>query len=309
MDIRQLEYFIAVADRGNFTKAADDLFISRQALSKAVKNLEHELGLTLLESSANHLKPTEAGHAFYSDTAPLVKAFKEVEDTYLGSTAKTLHRNQLSVAMAHGTALSLPERTINIFHAEYPDILLSVEEVTTDAAIEMARTAEVDVSIVGSAPPYLSEFDVRLVVETGVFLFVPHDNPLAQKEKLSLSDLDKQPFVTFGKRNHLHRYFMEACAGAGVHPNILLTTSNTDLLVRSAQKQGALYFGFPPTVVPSESTDHSLLRLDMGFSTDFGTYIIKRKGIELSSAAYAFWNFLEQLEPHFFRTIFQYPFP
>ena len=149
--------------------------------------------------------------------------------------------------MAHGTALSMPDRAIDAFREEHPDIVLSVEEVTTETAIDMVRTGESDISLVGSAPQYLEEFDPMLVVETGVYAFVPEDNPLSARKELELSDLDGQPFVTFGKRNHLHRYFVEACEAAGAHPDILMTTSDAELLVRSATQQHGCISGFHPT--------------------------------------------------------------
>ena len=224
MDIRQLDYFIVVAQLGSFTKAADELFLSRQALSKAVRNLEHELGQPLLANRDNHLELTDAGRTLLDDAAPVVEAFKQLERRHVGCVGAPALRRTLSVAMAHGTALSMPDRAIDAFREEHPDIVLSVEEVTTETAIDMVRTGESDISLVGSAPQYLEEFDPMLVVETGVYAFVPEDNPLSARKELELSDLDGQPFVTFGKRNHLHRYFVEACEAAGAHPDILRTT-------------------------------------------------------------------------------------
>lgn len=295
MDIRQLDYFIAVAQRGNFTKAADDLFISRQALSKAVRNLEHELRMPLLVNRDGHLELTDAGHRLLDDAEPLVRTFKKLENRYLSPVAGAPLRQELSVAMAHGTAISLPDRAVDAFRIEHPDLILSVEEVTTEAALEMAREGESDISLVGSAPQYLGEFDIALVVETGVFAYVPVENPLSTRAELSLVDLDNQPFVTFGKRNHLHRYFLESCAGAGVHPNILMTTSDVELLVRSADQQRALYFGFPPTVRTEQKEHHVLVPVDVGHDDAFGTYAIKRKGAALPSSARAFWEYLLRL--------------
>ena len=159
----------------------------------------------------------------------------------------------------------------------------------------MVRTGESDISLVGSAPQYLEEFDPMLVVETGVYAFVPEDNPLSARKELELSDLDGQPFVTFGKRNHLHRYFVEACEAAGAHPDILMTTSDAELLVRSATQQHALYFGFPPHVLNDPKEGCALVRIAVPHASAFGTYGIKRKGAPLSSSARLFWQYLGSL--------------
>ena len=295
MDIRQLDYFIAVAQRGNFTKAADELFITRQALSKAVRNLEHELHVPLLLNRDGHLGLTDAGRALRDDAEPVVRAFKELEARYAASSPGASVRQSLSVAMAHGTAISLPDRAVDAFRDEHPDVLLSIEEVSTDAALDMARAGECDIGLVGSSPQYLAEFDIALVVETGVYVFVPQENPLSQRGTLALVDLDGMPFVTFGKRNHLHRYFLEACAEAGARPDVLMTTSDAALLVRSADQQRALYFGFPPSVHAEERERHVLVRVDMGRDDTFGTYAVKRRGAGLTSAARAFWEYLLKL--------------
>ncbi len=295
MDIRQLEYFIAVAKLGSFTKAADELFLSRQALSKAVRNLEHETATTLLTNRDNRLELTEAGRKLEAEAEPLVEAFKNLEQRYLGPRKAALRTPTLSVAMAHGTALSLPSCSIDAFRGDHPHIVLSVEEVTTDTAIDMVRSNESEISIVGSAPQYLSEFDLMLVVETGVFVYVPQSNPLAAQDTLALSDLEGQPFVTFGKRNHLHRYFMEACNAEGIQPNVIMTTSDSELLVRSAVQQQALFFGFPPSVFDDPKPGLKLMRLPIQHASVFGTYAIKRKGSTPSSSAQAFWHYLAAL--------------
>ena len=289
MDIRQLDYFIVVAQLGSFTKAADELFLSRQALSKAVRNLEHELGQPLLANRDNHLELTDAGRTLLDDAAPVVEAFKQLERRHVGCVGAPALRRTLSVAMAHGTALSMPDRAIDAFREEHPDIVLSVEEVTTETAIDMVRTGESDISLVGSAPQYLEEFDPMLVVETGTYVFVPRESPLAARERLVAADIEGQPFVTFGKRNHLHRFFVEACEAAGVKPNIIMTTSDAHLLVRTAEQQKACYFGFPPHIELVESPTHVLVPLDLNTETVFGTYAVKRQGAVLSSSARAFW--------------------
>ncbi|WP_255467232.1 LysR family transcriptional regulator [Raoultibacter phocaeensis] len=295
VEIRQIDYFVAVAQRKSFTKAADELYLSRQALSKAVRNLEHELGAKLLANREHHLELTEFGTDFLNDAAPVLQAYKELEQRYTVASGEAPLTYALSVAFSHGTALSLPERTVDAFRAKHPEIMLSAEEVTTEEAIGMIRSGESDISLVGSAPRYLSEFDIALVVETGVFVHVPIGDALASRDRLSLADLDGKPFITFGKRNHLHRYFMEACEAADVCPTILMTTSDVDLLVRSADEQQAFYFGFPPNVLEDEKEQRVLIAVDMGRDDAFGTYAIKRKGSVLSSSARAFWDYLGQL--------------
>ncbi|WP_303250059.1 LysR family transcriptional regulator substrate-binding protein [uncultured Slackia sp.] len=194
--------------------------------------------------------------------------------------------------------LSLPHHAIARFQRANPDILLSLEEVTTETALDMADEGEADVAIVGSAPCYLQDFDTLLVVKTGIYLYVPKESPLANEDILPLKSLDKQPFITTGKRNHLHRFFIEQCSASGIAPHILFTTSDIPLLVEQAERQKACYFGFPPSIKKTDKEAHVLRPVDIGHEAWFGTYAVKRRGAPLSEAAKAFWSYLSHEVSH-----------
>lgn len=292
MDIRQLEYFIAVARLRSYTKAADELFITRQALSKAVHNLEQELGETLIAQRDGTLEPTETGRTLMADAQPVVDVYRALERRYLGKAARGERMPLLSVSLVPGAALTLPRTIIDRFADEHPNLLLSVESSPTDMALAMAKTGESDIGIVGSAPQYLTDFDALQLVETGTYVHVPVANPLSRRERLGAHDLDGQPFVTFGKRDHLHRFFMDTCADLGIEPNVLMTTSNVDLLTSCALQNEALMFGLPPNENVDPIPDYPLVPVDLRPDVSFGTYAVKRKGEPLSPAAQAFWNYL-----------------
>ncbi|MDO4443214.1 MAG: LysR family transcriptional regulator substrate-binding protein, partial [Slackia sp.] len=188
--------------------------------------------------------------------------------------------------------LALPRNTVTRFQSNNPDILLSLEEVTTEAALDMADEGEVDIALVGSTPHYLQDFDIELIVKTGIYLYVPTRSPLSQKTSLTLQNLDGQPFITTGKRNHLHRYFIEKCTSVGVRPRILFTTSDIALLIEQAERRQACYFGFPPTIKEEQSETHILKPVDIGREPWFGTYAVRKKDAVLSDAAHIFWLYL-----------------
>ena len=170
MDIRQLEYFIAVARLRSYTKAADELFITRQALSKAVHNLEQELGETLIAQRDGTLEPTETGRTLMADAQPVVDVYRALERRYLGEAARGERMPLLSVSLVPGAALTLPRTIIDRFADEHPNLLLSVESSPTDIALAMVKTGESDIGIVGSAPQYLTDFDALQLVETGTYI-------------------------------------------------------------------------------------------------------------------------------------------
>lgn len=292
MDVRQLEYFIVVARLRSYTKAADELFITRQALSKAVHNLEQELGEALIANRDGSLEPTEAGRTLLADAQPVVESYRDLERRYLGDRIRADRTPSLSLSLVPGAALTLPRAFIDRFAEEYPSVLLSVESSPTGVALDMVKAGDSDIGIVGSTPEYLGDFDSLLLVETGTYVHVPLSNPLAQRTSLTAADLDGQPFVTFGKRDHLHRYFIDACTAQDIAPNVIMTSSNIDVLTSCAKQNDALMFGLPPNENVDPIPNYPLIPVALRSEDHFGTYAVKRKGDPLSTAAQAFWEYL-----------------
>ena len=289
MDIRQLEYYSTLVRKGNFTKAADELFVTRQALSKAVRNLEHELGDRLVFVRDGHVHPTETGMRLYLEAASIIESYRKLEEHFAPRLDSQSRQTSLSIAIGHGTTFSLPEGYLERFRAQHPQVRLSIEEAPTESVLELVASSEADLGIVGSTPEYLQNFDKKLLVSKGIHLCVPLSNELSSRECLFIQDLEGQPLVTYGKRNHLHRFFVEQCEAAEVRPNILLTSSDVDMLRRSAQTSEALYFCFPEFEAP----DRVAKPLKIIPETQFGTYAIMRKNIPATSSAKLFWDWTE----------------
>ena len=175
------------------------------------------------------------------------------------------------------------------------------EEGNTDGALDMLESGRADVALVGSCPSLLdpAHFERALVVATGLWLAVPLGNPLAGKERLTLNDLEGQRLVTAGRLNHLHRYIVKTCEAAGVHIDIPVTSSNTDMLVQLAREHDALCFAFPARIIDTEREypDAVVLPLDTPEPTGFGTYAVRRRDSRRTPAARRFWVYAcEQAE-------------
>lgn len=297
MDMRQIECFVAVAQKGNYTKAAEELFVSRQALSKTVKHLEKEVGEPLFVSAPgqNQLKLTQKGSRLMDDAVPLVNAWGAFRETYeAASVPRHSSKQTLTVAVVHGTLLSMPDNAIAAFEQAHADTLFSIEQGTTETVLDMVDSGEANIGLVGSTPRYLQGFDARTVVRTGVHVFVPIGADLAERTMLTPSDLNGRPFVTMGKRDHLHRFVCEQCLALGSRLDVLFTSSNANLLVEQAVKHKACFFGFPTSAKRYEGT-HVLVPLEFDFDPQFATYAIKRRGARFSPVEQSFWDYLGKL--------------
>lgn len=290
MQMRHLAYFVEVAKWENFSKASEELYISRQALSKAIKDFEQELGGQLFMSSGNRLVLTTFGAQVLADAEKVLISYEEFVAKHSQASKAQV---SVSIALAHGVQMTFDEEIFDRLQEMHVGLTFSIEETFTDEVLDLTRSRSVDIGIVGSTPDYLSDFEYTLVRQTGLWLCVPESNPLSQKSSLTLADLNGEPIVTTGKRNHLHRFFIEKCKQENVEPDIVLTTSDTTMLVRYAAKHEALCFGFPEHVAAPMPPLHgvSLIPLDIDGTDDFGTYAIRiSEPLSPQSALATLWD-------------------
>ena len=296
MEMRDLKYALAAYDTGSFARAAEALFVSRQALSQAVHRLEEEIDVPLFEvADGNRLVSTPEGAIFLAQARPVTEAFDELARAYPSS--RDARGGTLTLALATGAALSLPAD----FFSRFAEREAGFEEGNTDGALDMLESGRADVALVGSCPSLLdpAHFERALIVATGLWLAVPLDNPLASKERLTLADLDGQRLVTAGRLNHVHRYIVKVCEAAGVHIEIPATSSNPDMLVQLSRKYDALCFAFPVRITGTETrhADSKIIPLDTLESAAFGTYAVRRRDSRRTPAARRFWVYAcEQAE-------------
>lgn len=301
MEMRDIRYALAALDTGSFARAAETLFVSRQALSQAVHRLEDEIGVPLFEvADGNRLVCTPEGAIFLAQARPVAEAFAELVRAY--PSARDAHASTLTLSLATGVALSLPDRFFSRFSERESQLVFEFEEGNTDSALDLLESGRADIALVGSCPSMLDaqRFERALLVATGLWLAIPLDNPLSRKERLTPADLAGQRLVTAGRLNHLHRYIVGLCEAAGVGVEIPATSSNPDMLVALAHKHDALCFAFP-TRIRDNDANHAqsrILPLDTPESLVFGTYAVRRRDSRRTPAARRFWVYAcEQAEP------------
>lgn len=305
MDVRDLRYLIAIADEGTLTGAAETLHVSRQAAAKALRTLEREAGERLFERVGTSLRPTERGSAFAEEARPVVEAFDELCAKNLrhpggAPAAKGRVPETLSIALVTGGKEALPGGLIERYCSTFPNVVLNLEEMSTDSVLAAVADGSAEIGIVGSHPELLEGFDRCFVRPMGIWLYVPASHPLAARAEdrqgsIDLADLDGAALVTMGRHNHVHRFVMHRCEQAGVHPDVRATATDPELIRHLAHEHRALRFGYPPQVIPL-SPDTVSLPLVVEGAELFGTYVIRRpagpgnRGGAVSHAARRFWH-------------------
>lgn len=285
MDVRQLRYFKIVAELRSYTRAAEVLCVTRQALSKTVKQLEAETGKKLVRVADNQIELTPEGENFLVELTPVLDSFEAFEGKY-----RPVRRTSLTIAMAQGALHPLAPDFLERFARVHENIALQVEETNSDDVLRLVQAAEADVGMLGTHPDFIQKFNYRDLAHPGYFISVPFGHALSGRTRLTLGDLDGQHFVTLGKRNHLHRLFMDECEKAGVMPDILVASTEQSIFESYRQRGMALSFACAPqSVQPYGDVDY--VPLEMRDADVFGTYIICRKDAALPQPAQEFWEY------------------
>ena len=200
MDIRQLNYFVQVADCGNYSLASQKLFVSQPALSKTIKNMEDELGFTFFYTYQRKQKLTDAGQAFYEKAVKLLKEYDELmQMTYDEAGIDKGHVN-IGLSTAAGPALFghiFPD-----FREKYPLIEFSLIEKDTNILKDEILRKDIDVAIIDLrhiSPDERDLYDIVELVTSDIVIAACVDNPLAKYEAISYSDLDGKNFILYNK--------------------------------------------------------------------------------------------------------------
>jgi DNA-binding transcriptional LysR family regulator len=218
MELRHLEYFVAVAADQNFSRAAERIHVVQSALSAAVGKLEKELGVSLFDRSRRQIQLTSAGEVFLQHAREVLHAAHRAQssvDDYRGQLTGTV---TLGTLMSWGT-LNLAA-ALEQFRRVNPRVTLRLLQSTTGSAGHLAAIADgkMDlalVSIQSSASPLVALRE--LTREPMVFVCEP-THPLADGARARLVDLDGEDLIQFPVGWGIRQGVDAALAAAGVHP-------------------------------------------------------------------------------------------
>ena len=224
MDLRQLRYLDAVARNKSFTAAAKELYVAQPAVSQAIKRLEHELGLTLIDRSSR--LATEAGDLVLARAR---QAFAELEAarTQVGELVG-LERGTLRAGAIHWLEpLDLPV-LLNAYATRYPGITVSLHEYDARIMFDMLTERQMDIVFSNISPgaEVPAGLEQEILFTEPLVVGVSPDHPLAQQELVSLTDLAAEPFIGFRSGSAFRDTVDHAFAEAQVIPDVRYESSD-----------------------------------------------------------------------------------
>lgn len=229
MELRHLEYFVAVADESSFTRAAARLHVVQSGVSAVIKSLERELGAPLLERTSKRVALTDAGRALLPRARAALDAARAARDAV--DEVRGGLRGTLRIGMMTSVALVDMPALMGNFHKSHPEVALqlSVSPRGSSGLVDALTDGSLDVALVSvpGRPP--AGVRVRQLVSLPMELVLPQGHPLADKPEISVADLAGERFVDFplgyGNRAVVDRAF--AAAGIERHVSLEVTDITT----------------------------------------------------------------------------------
>lgn len=226
MELRQLRYFAAVADCGGFSRAAEQLHIAQPAVSAQIRQLERELGVTLLARTTRRVALTQAGELFLSRTRRALDELAGAQRDLAELNAVLRGRVTLGVTSVLG-GIDLPALLAD-FTTRYPGVTLTLRSGLIADLLAALDAADADLvlgPIHDDLPPRYTAY--RLVDEQLV-LITPPGHQLSGRPTVSLADVAKETFACLPAGSGLRAILDAAATAVGFRPHVQLEASSPD---------------------------------------------------------------------------------
>jgi DNA-binding transcriptional LysR family regulator len=246
VELRQLEYFVAVARHRHFGRAAEAVYVTQPALSQQIRRLEAELGLALLKRTSRGVELTPAGEDLLAHAETIlgeVSTARGAMDEHAGVV-----RGAVRVAATTADALGLPE-ILAAFHREHPGVRLALRHASPSEVLELLRRGAVDLAVLSLGGESVEGLAITPLAEEPLRAIAAPDEPFPAVA-IGIEDLRGRPFVLGEPGTALRATVMDACQEHGFSPVPLLEVSDP------ATVRFLVSAGLGISLVPQSWLDH-----------------------------------------------------
>ena len=289
MEFRQLEYFCTISDLENFTRTAQVLHVSQPSVTKAIKALEAELQITLIDRSQKRIALTEEGKVF------LVHARKIMQDVKAAQRDMQKFRDEakagpIQLGVSPMVEAYLFPDLFTKFRQAYPDIALEVRELSDSQLVrECADLGELDFGIVLGSRGNSAAHE-RLILRDNMSLCVSMTHPLAMAKEVDFCRLREEKFILQPPNTYQHRQVFQYCTESGFVPDIVLCTSQIKTIKQLVTNEMGV------SVLPDFAmwTDRTFSRRPLKPRMDVPVYLYWGSHKQLSQMDHQFLDFMEK---------------
>ncbi|GAB4212080.1 MAG: LysR family transcriptional regulator [Roseiflexaceae bacterium] len=218
VELHQLQYFVAVAEMGSFSKAARRCSVAQPSLSQQIIKLEHELGQRLFERLGRSVILTAAGQALLPQAQRILSEVQSIKSGI--ADAVSTGRGRLAVGFIPTLAPYVLPHALACFAQRFPEAELEMLEHTTDALVERLVALELDICFL-SLPLKHRLIEIEELHSEPLLLALPHNHPLAGQPALSVERLRDSPFIALNEDNCLSQQVDAFCYEQQIAPSVV----------------------------------------------------------------------------------------
>lgn len=228
MELRQLHYFLKVAQKEHVTRAAEELHVAQSAVSRQIHQLEQELGVDLFMQKGRNLQLTPVGQLFCKRVESVLKELErsvaevhEFLDPELG---------EIRIGFPHSLGTHLIPSIVAEFRRHYPHVKFRFKQGSYPSLIKDVLSGEIDLAFISPFPENVNQIAGDIVMTEELFAVLPQNHPLAGEDVIRLEQLKDEKFVLFSQGYSLRPIVWQACLQAGFKPQIAFEGGETDTI-------------------------------------------------------------------------------
>jgi DNA-binding transcriptional LysR family regulator len=238
LDLALLRTFLAVVRAGGMRRAADELLVTQPAVSARVRQLEHELGVTLFERVGRAVRPSEAGRLLLEEIPHVLAAEEALRDRM--QHYRGLGQASLQIATIDAVSIYvLPEIYLE-FRRAHPDIDLRVRVTDSSHVLDAVRQLDAEVGFLAlpphpQRPEHEDELEFHPIYEDSMVCVASPQHPLSQRRSVSLGSLADSPLVLYDRTSTTRAVLDTVFEHGGVVPNVAMETASPEAMKRLAE--------------------------------------------------------------------------
>lgn len=284
MDLRQLEFFSAVAGELSFTRAADRLTIAQSAVSAGVRSLEGELGVQLFDRSRRQIRLTGAGDLLLPKVREALDAVNEVRD----AAQETAHAITGSIVIGLMTSVTLVDvpGLLGLFRTGHPGVGVRLRAARRGSAglVDDLASGELDLAFLALSGPVPASLIARPITSSPMVLVVPDGHRLATARTVGLADLAAEEFIDLPPGYASRQIVDDAFTMAGVDRRVMIEVS--DIGTAAEYVTNGLGVALLPEFAARAARE--VRRIPVDTVPDFTVYLAASRTRRVSAAVRAF---------------------
>lgn len=286
MDLATLNAFIAIAELGSFSEAAERLHLTQPAVSKRIASLEQQLNVRLFDRLGREVSLTEAGRALLPRAYQILNVLDDTRRALTNLNGEISGR--LTLATSHHIGLHRLPPLLRAFTRAHPQVALDIQFLDSEVAYEEVLHGRAELAVITLAPETREPVHAVAVWDDPLDFVAAPEHPLARHGAVSLTDVAHHPAVFPGGNTFTHHIVRRLFEAQGLTPNIAMSTNYLETIKMMVS------IGLAWSVLPRTMLDEQVARLPLpGIQLTRQLGYISHSERTLSNAAKAFMALLD----------------